>query len=145
MNKVMMLAAVMTVWMAGGAELYVYAEKGTVKSGARELPVWAVRQDRKEVVLGMYGADALTKAACGWYRVRPAAEPGTNVTVTGRSYVIEGCEALERIETRPAGRGKRAGEPGIRARIAAIRLSGSNVTERCVDALAEELARRAGQ
>ena len=47
--------------------LYIYSADGKTPACApRELPSAAVRIDTRQTVLGLHGASAATRAACGW-------------------------------------------------------------------------------
>ena len=88
---------------AFAADLYVYSPDGAaIGSAPRELPSVGVRLDNHQAVLGLYGSDDATRAACGWYRCISAtnAAPEGSV-VASRSYAIMGALAMETLTFKP--------------------------------------------
>lgn len=81
---------------AFSAETYVFARGGQVLSEPRALPSVGVRLDTGRAVLGLHGKEDAVKAACGWYRVIPAAPVlGANQYVASRGYTLNKETATE--------------------------------------------------
>jgi len=108
-RNILVIAGLFFLTLSFGADLFVFSRDGTnVVSGARELPSVGVRLDTRQPVLGLYGAQEGERKACGWYRcVAETNRTPEGMTVAGRAWVIEGCEAVEklRLAARPAAKG----------------------------------------
>ena len=83
---VIMLAAT-----AYASPQYVYRYASGEFGTPRDLPSVGIRQSDGGTVLGLHGATATDRAACGWYQIIPAAtQPTTNQIVVSRTYSLGG-------------------------------------------------------
>lgn len=74
---------------AHAQDKYIYTTKGEPECQPRDLPSVGVRLDTGQYVLGLHGAGATTKAACGWYKVLPTeTKLSAEQYVVTRSYVL---------------------------------------------------------
>lgn len=104
MRTILTICAASAIWCcAQAADQYVYVREGTVACKPRDLPSVGVRLDTGDVVLGLHGADAALRAACGWLPVVEDPAPAAGMRIASQAWVVEdGTARLVRTyEPRP--------------------------------------------